>query len=90
MRVADDERVDADAPDHAVGDTPDHAVLDRAHTERAQDDKVVVRLGDVVDQAFPVLAVERLVFERQTGSVAGDLHDVEVGIGDQLQATRDQ
>src|SRR5205814_1162392 len=79
-----------DAADHAVGNASDHAVLDGTHAERPQDDQVVIGCGDVVDQAFPILAVERLVLEGQAGPIAGDLHDVEVGVGDELQAARDQ
>src|SRR2546430_2104676 len=63
MDVPHYERIDADAADHAVGHAPDHAVLDGAHAERPQHYQVIVGCGDVVDQAFPVLAVERLVFE---------------------------
>ena len=90
MDVPHHEGVDADAADHAVGNASDHAVLDCAHAERPQHDQVVVGCGDVVDQAFPILAVERFVLEGQAGPIAGGLHDVEVGIGDELQAARDQ
>ena len=90
MDVPHHEGVDADAADHAVGNAPDHAVLDGAHAERPQHDQVVGGCGDVVDQAFPILAVERLVLEGQAGAIARGLHDVEVGIGDELQAARDQ
>src|SRR5205807_9581434 len=81
MDVPHYERIDADAADHAAGHAPDHAVLDGAHAERPQHYQVIVGCGDVVDQAFPVLAVERLVLEGKAGAIAGGLHDVEVGIG---------
>ena len=64
MGVANHEGVDADAAHDAVRHAPDQAVLDGPHAKRPQHHQVVVRRGDIVDQTFPVLAVERLVLKR--------------------------
>ena len=82
MRVADDKRIDADPAQDPIGDTADHAVLHRTHTERAHDHQVVIGLGDVVDKALPVLAVEGLVLEGQPRPVAGNLHHVAIRVRD--------
>ena len=90
MRIANHQGVDANPAHDSVGHAPHHAVLDRAHSQRPHQDEVVVRIGDVVDQALPVLAVEGLVLEGKAGPIAGSLHHVEVGVGDQLKSAGDQ
>ena len=90
MGVADHQRIDSNPAGHPVRHAADLAVLDGAHTECAHDHQVIVRSGNVLHQALPVLAIEGLVFERQAGLLARGFHDVQVRVGNQLEAPRDQ
>ena len=90
MGVANHQGVLPDPAHHPVGHAADHAVLDRAHAERTHHHQVVVGVVDVIDQAFPVLAVESLVLEGEAGPIAGGFHHVQVRVGNQLQTAGDQ
>ena len=86
-----------DDPDVAVGlardalaDRADHAVAHASDAERADHDQVVLRAGEVLEDLDVMLAVHHPRLERQARLSAALRHAVEVAVGDELQAHRDQ
>src|SRR2546422_158648 len=88
--VADDQRVLRNPADEALGDGAELAVLHGAHAEGAHDDQVIVGGEAVLDEHLVVLAVDHLALEGEPRGLGAPGHDVEVGIGDELQAHGDQ
>ena len=88
--AADDERVARHLSHEALGDRAELAVLHGAHAERAHDDEVVVGGERVLDEGLVVLAVHHLRREGEAGRLRPGLEDVQVRLGDQLEAHRDQ
>ena len=90
LEAPDHEGVDGHLPDEALGHRAELAVPHRAEPEGAHDDEVVVLALDVLDQRLVVLAVHHARLEREPGGLGLLPHDLEVGVGDQLEAHRDQ
>ena len=89
--VLDDEDVRrAHPPDHALRDAADDAVLHGAHAQGPHDDEVVGVGVDVFNEDFEVPALQRSAFDRDVRFGCLLVHDVEVGVGDDLQASGDQ
>jgi len=78
------------AANEPLGDRADLAVLHRAHAEGAHDDQVVVGREAVLDQDLVVLAVDHLGLEVEPGLGGLLRHHVQIRLGDELQAHRDQ
>jgi hypothetical protein len=86
-----------DDPDIAVGlagDTfahrADHAVLRTADPQGTDDDEVVRRAGEVLQNLGVVLSIHHPRLELETGIPAQARHAIEVTVGDELEAHRDQ
>src|SRR5438270_71648 len=77
-------------PDHALRDAADDAVLHGAHAQGPHDDEVVGVGVDVFNEDFEVPALQRSAFDRDVRFGCLLVHDVEVGVGDDLQASGDQ
>ena len=73
-----------------LGHRAELAVAHRAESEGAHDHQVVVLALDVVDQRLVVLAVHHPGLERQPGGLGLLPHHLEVRVGDELEAHRDQ
>ena len=89
--VLDDEDVRrAHPPDHAFRDAADDAVLHGAHAQGAHDDEVVGVGVDVFDEDLEVPAFQRPPFDRNVRLGGLLVYDIQVGVGDDLQAAGDQ
>jgi hypothetical protein len=90
VEVPDHERVHRHAAHEPLGHRAQLAVPHRTEAEGAHDDQVVVLALDVLDQRLVVLAVHHPGLEREPGGLGLLPHHLEVRVGDQLQAHRDQ
>ena len=86
-----------DHPDITVGlagdpfaDRADHAVAGPADAQRADHDQVVLRADHVLEDLGVMLAVHHPRFELDARLFALPRHAVEIAVGDQLQAHRDE
>src|SRR5215218_1631528 len=79
-----------EAPHDALGDGAEHRVLDGGHAHRAYDDEVVVAGVHVLDDDLEVLAFEGATHQLDVVFLAERLEDVDIRVGDYLQAFGDE
>ena len=86
-----------DHPDIAVGlagdalaDRADHAVPRASDPQGADHDQVVLRADDILEDLDVMLPVHHPRLERQARLAAEARHAVEIAVGDQLEAHRDE
>ena len=86
-----------DDPDIAVGlagdalaDRADHAVARAADPQGADHDQVVLRAGEVLEDLGVMLAVHHPRLELEARLPAEARHAIEIAVGDELEAHRDQ
>jgi hypothetical protein len=90
LEAPDDQGVDRRLAHEPLGHRAELAIAHRAEPEGAHDDEVVVLALDVLDQGLVVLAVHHSRLVREPGGLRLLPHHLEVRVGDQLEAHRDQ
>ena len=86
-----------DHPDIAVGltgdafaDRADHAVPRAPDTQGADHDQVVMRAGEILEDLGVMLPVHHPRLEREARLPAEPRHAIEIAVGDELEAHRDE
>jgi hypothetical protein len=75
---------------HALADGSDHAVAGAADPERADHDQIVLRAGKILQDLRVMLPVHHPRLEIEARLSAKARHAVEIAVGDELEAHRDQ
>ena len=88
--VLDDPDVAVGLPGDALADRADHAVPRAADPQGADHDQVVLRADDVLEDLGVMLPVHHPRLEREPRLAAETRHAIEIAVGDQLQAHRDE
>ena len=79
-----------DTPDHTLAHATQKTILHSPHPEGPDNDEIVVIGLDVVHQWLKRAAVVRAPFKGDADFSSPSFHDIQIGIGDQLQAHGDQ